>query len=607
MRFQWMLAMVFCSPALVLAKSATSEYLLCPGAWGKEPAATSTSAIPGRYSEASSIQWATNWLLSDMSSHTVEGSATKNGVSPGIGSGSFTPKYLADSEVQAKLKAAQLGKLASAPNDLSALPSTLSGSAIDLAVTTKYAKVASNDPRLTSTLKALQQHSDLGVRNSVRDLESALEKLRSPEQRHIAEAAIAELGGKSGTHLGKIPPNALAENIKAMSARTQIASMEGVVDPRILEAYLGDRPEKLSAKELLDRTNDPQFRALTGQINSIPRIDNSDLVKMVAPGHGLNAGGLSEVPRRGPVAWGTTDKGQDCLRPAVTKDYKLDPATNRINRVWDPAGFRDVGLLLVRKKEVAGKSGEPSVCSFVRVGNKFAVTAAHCVVDSKSGEPIRLIDFGSNDIEAIALIPQLDAKFKSPTACFTSPDTCGYLVAQIKTEALLPDSTTWKKGTAVPNPDIALLSLPFSSDAPSVRTSISSTSTADVLTLAGYGLTDAKYDARPLGTLLVGWQMKSPSLSKGELIWSVDLAAGAATACKGDSGGAVFNDDLSGLPSEEPLLAGIISWAAPPKKSPTSDIGVCTNSPFGRAVRVDAHFTWLCDKSNNAIRGCTVR
>ncbi len=274
--------------------------------------------------------------------------------------------------------------------------------------------------------------------------------------------------------------------------------------------------------------------------------------------------------------------------------------------MWDPTGFRDVGMLLWREKSQAGQPGDSKLCSFVRLSANFAATAAHCVISSRAGEPIRQWPFGTKNVEAIALLPKLDGSKPSPVDCYDKPDSCGYFVLSLKATAILPDAISWPSNSVVPAPDLALLSLPFVG-APSVKSAISRTAVTDRITLAGYGRTDAKFNAFESGTLLVGWQTKPPSLDSGELVWSVDIRNGEATGCNGDSGGAVFDGDLSGLPSEQPVLAGVISWAQDPKAAVQNAIDKCTSAPTGHAVRLDSHYAWLCKKSNNAIRGCTAQ
>lgn len=111
-----------------------------------------------------------------------------------------------------------------------------------------------------------------------------------------------------------------------------------------------------------------------------------------------------------------------------------------------------------------------------------------------------------------------------------------------------------------------MLTIPFGADAPEVRTRIADKLDAQKLTLAGYGLTDVKKGAFDSGSLLVGWQERPPSLESTSLVWSVDLRDGAATACGGDSGGAVFDGDIAGAPGEVPKLGAIISTAGPRRR-----------------------------------------
>lgn len=455
--------------------------------------------------------------------------------------------------------------------------------------------------RLPREFKSLQQHGDLSVRNSVRELQNTVQKLRTPEQRSRAVAALTNEVREEKLDR-QLHSSALAEQIRAISTRVQIAGIAEYVDPRTLEAYVGQNPQALSTRDLLQLTSDSGYHTFTLQASALGRLDGNE-VKMVGAGEGGRPGGLGAVPPGRKVAWGKNQTGALCLRPAVPPDYKLDPATNRTKRVWDPAGFRDVGMLLWRKRGPNGQAGETEICSFVRLSDNFAVTAAHCAIDSQRGEAIRNRDFTANTIEAIALLPRLDTEDQSPTDCFADAKGCGYIVLPLKTQAELPKGIAWPKGSIVPVPDIALLALPFGGN-PAVKSAISQSSVADRLTLVGYGRTNANFDAFESGTLLVGWQSKPPLLEKAELVWSVDIRDGEATGCNGDSGGAVFDGDLSGLPSEQPVLAGIISWGEKPKKQPSDRFEKCTAAPTGHAVRLDSHYSWLCKRSNNAIRGC---
>ncbi|CCF98283.1 hypothetical protein B7R77_12345 [Ralstonia solanacearum K60] len=374
-----------------------------------------------------------------------------------------------------------------------------------------------------------------------------------------------------------------------------------MLDPNVLEAYLGKPAQDLSVPELLARTEDTDFRALSLQLR---RALNDGNTAMVGVGVDGNAGGLAGLPKPVPVVLAQTKDNKQCLRPAQGSDLKLDPGTNRLHRVWDPEGFRDVGMLLWRTAGAGAEPGDVNICSFVRVSQKLAVTAAHCVVDSSAGQRVHKRDLASTGIEAIALLPRLDHSPMRPLDCFAKPATCGYVVARVQTPAELPDAITWPASTAVPQPDVAMLTIAFGADAPEVRTHIAPKLEARKLTLAGYGLTDVKTGAFERGSLLVGWQERPPSLESTSLVWSVDLRDGAATACGGDSGGAVFDGDIAGAPGEHPKLGAIISTAGPAPSNATTERAKCENAAFGRAARLDIHYAWLCGRSHGAILGC---
>ncbi|AKZ28248.1 hypothetical protein CJO97_03560 [Ralstonia solanacearum] len=453
-------------------------------------------------------------------------------------------------------------------------------------------------------IPALQAHPDLAVKNSAANTDLALQQLRPSDRTRVLIDAFSAPTGQL-LHPDQLTAGELTQRLQLANARAQVTSLQNVVDPTILEAYLGKHPQDLSAPELLKRTEDTSFRALALQLNPVIKraLDNGNTA-MVGVGVDGNAGGLANLPKPLPVVLARTKDNKQCLRPAQGNDYMLDPGSNRIHRVWDPLGFRDVGMLVWHTPRGGGQPGELNLCSFVRVSPNLAVTAAHCVVDSADGQPVRTRNLAANDLDTIALLPRLDGTPLRPQNCFTQPANCGYFVARVRIPAELPDGITWPAKTPVPQPDVAMLTIPFGADAPEVRTRIADKLDAQKLTLAGYGLTDVKKGAFDSGSLLVGWQERPPSLESTSLVWSVDLRDGAATACGGDSGGAVFDGDIAGAPGEVPKLGAIISTAGPPTTNATTEIAKCENAGFGRAARLDVHYAWLCRRSNGTILGC---
>ncbi|WP_424815904.1 hypothetical protein [Ralstonia pseudosolanacearum] len=148
-------------------------------------------------------------------------------------------------------------------------------------------------------------------------------------------------------HPDQLTAGELTQRLQLANARAQVTSLQNVVDPTILEAYLGKHPQDLSAPELLKRTEDTSFRALALQLNPVIKraLDNGNTA-MVGVGVDGNAGGLANLPKPLPVVLARTKDNKQCLRPAQGNDYMLDPGSNRIHRVWDPLGFRDVGMLV---------------------------------------------------------------------------------------------------------------------------------------------------------------------------------------------------------------------------------------------------------------------
>ncbi len=165
---------------------------------------------------------------------------------------------------------------------------------------------------LPRDLKNLRKHPDLDVRNSVQELQANMKRIRTPEQQTQAEAAFAALRYQAS--IGRTPPIELAEQVKVTSAKTQLASMAGVVDPRTVEGYVGARPDTIPTKDLLRRTGELEFQVFSLQVAALSKL-RGDEVKMVGVGEGGRPGGLNAVPAGRQVAWGQTEKGELCLRP----------------------------------------------------------------------------------------------------------------------------------------------------------------------------------------------------------------------------------------------------------------------------------------------------
>ena len=460
---------------------------------------------------------------------------------------------------------------------------------------------------LTAAVKG--QLGNPGVFAYWNDASAALRLLPLKEQNDVVRKAFPGLPD-AGLAIRKVAPSLLAERLKLVKVDAQLVGLQKTLDPLTLRAYLDAPTSALSDSELLDRFGDTSFRALTLRLAPLVR-ENGPLklklgngtVQMVGVGEGVRPGGLGLVPSPQPVAFGLLTGGEVCVRPAVKSDWKLDPASNKIRRAWDPKGFRDVGLLLWRTNDGKGKVSNPKICSFVRVGGPFAVTAAHCVIESGAGAQVRKRNYHSSGLEAVALLPRLDAVELNPEGCFDTPSQCGYFVSRLRTVPELPVGISWPSSAGGPSPDVALLTLPFEANAPVATTGVTSgAAQADRLTLAGYGLANAT-GAYDWGSLLVGWQQHPPQLDATSLIWSVDVNNGSAGGCGGDSGGAVYEGDIAGLPNEVRVLGGIISSGELPQTG-ASEVGKCAASKKGRAARLDIHYSWLCKQSSNAVLGC---
>ena len=371
---------------------------------------------------------------------------------------------------------------------------------------------------------------------------ASLHPLHPQEQNAVIKEALSDFPSIKAP-LIDIDPAIVEERLKIITVNAQIAGLQKTLDPRTLAAYLDSPVTSMSNAERLNKFSDTSFRALSMRLMPLIKANGplglklgNETVDMVGAGEHVRPGGLELVPSPQPVAFGTLPSGDFCVRPADKSDWKLDPESKKIGRIWDPKGFRDVGLLIWRTKDGNGRVGNPKICSFVRVGGIYAVTAAHCVIESGAGLPVRKRDYTSPDIEAVALLPRLNATDPNPMRCFDSPERCGYFVSRLRAGPELPTSISWASSLSGPTPDVALLALPFEADAPAATTGVAASSAGiERLTLAGYGLANA-IGAYDWGSLLVGWQQHPPQLDTTNLIWSVDIDNGAAGGCGGDSG-----------------------------------------------------------------------
>jgi len=416
-----------------------------------------------------------------------------------------------------------------------------------------------------------------------------------------ASAAAASAPASLPRSLREMPAHdPLPAGPRAMSGLDVLATAGAArknLDPRVYSAYFGDSPEALTPSELARKSADPSVMRLPGQLKGL--LDVDDPRGMVAPGSGTRPGGLDGVPQGVPVAFGVDAAGNACVRPATDADWKLDSHTKQISRVWDPKGFRDVGMLVTFDPKAATPY---SFCTLTRIAKGFAVTAAHCVVDSKPGEAIALHDFAASTLRSLVLTPRLDGTPPDIGRCFDHPQTCGYYVSAPQGRALLRQGTQWAAGALGPAPDVALLAVAFDAGAPPPTTGVSARAAPGRLTIAGYGHTDAT-KVNTWGDLLVGWQQSTASIDEKELVWSVDVADGHAGACQGDSGGPVYQGDFAGLAGEAKRLGGIVSSGVP-AAGDALDADQCTHTGTNSAARLDTELAWICPAARGTIAGC---
>lgn len=471
---------------------------------------------------------------------------------------------------------------------------------------TKAAPSKSAATALSSAVRS--QMGNPAVVSRFNDASAAVKLLQPQEQLEAVQRSFPKaMEGIAKT--GKLSVDELNDGLKRLKADAQLAGLRKAIDPSTLQAYLVTPKPASSEEELYKKLDDPLFRAFNLRISGLLQENGKvadglgkGISEMVGTGEGVRPGGLGLVPLPQPVAL-DSNAGALCVRPAIPSDYMLDPVTRKIKRAWDAKGFRDVGLLLWRISDVRGNVGKTNICSFVRVGGSFAVTAAHCVIESGKGDAVRKRDFQNASVEALGLLPRLDAVDLNPQKCFDKPASCGYHVARLTTAPELPAGIAWPASSQGPSPDVALLAIPFGPEAPVAITGVASGVTiADRLTLAGYGYANAAGEYG-WGSLLVGWQRSSPLIEETNLVWSVDVNNGAAGGCGGDSGGAVYEGDIGGLKNETRVLRGVISSGELPQTGIT-EAEKCASSWKGRAARLDIHLGWICKQSNNIVLGC---
>jgi hypothetical protein len=362
------------------------------------------------------------------------------------------------------------------------------------------------------------------------------------------------------------------------------------LDPMMYRAYFGNATRALAPRDLAPETAD-QLKGLQG-------LDQTK--GMVAPGNGTRPGGLDGVPAGVPVAFGTDAAGNVCVRPATAADWKLDSHTRQISRVWDPKGFRDVGLLVTFHPLAATKPYD--ICTLTRIADGFAVTAAHCAIDSNRGQAIAPHDFTASPLRTLILTPKLDAAKPNIGDCFDHPQACGYFVSRPLGRPVLRQGTQWPAGSLAPVPDVALLAVAFDAGAPPASTGLAAQAVPGRLTIAAYGHTDVT-KVNTWGDLLVGWQQSIASVDEKELAWSVDVSDGHAGACEGDSGAPVYQGDFAGLPGETKRLGGVVSSSVPATGDGPDPDG-CARTGTNNAARLDTELAWICKAAGGSISGC---
>ena len=328
-------------------------------------------------------------------------------------------------------------------------------------------------------------------------------------------------------------------------------------------------------------------------------------------GTAVPEGGLGGAPGGELVAGGRMPDGAPCWRPAEDVDWRIDATHNTTNLLYDPTGFREVGVL-------AFKSGGIEIvkhCTFVRVSPTYIVTAAHCVAasDRREGKVLASEPLMNG---LLALIPS-DAAAQANTPrsrdlmrCWTHANDCGYHVGFPQGEVVFHPDVAWADakgiGAAFPVPDLAVVKVRFPADTPSRFARLpSEPSVPGLITTLGFGLTDRREIADD-GNPIVGWSHHDgPTALDGGLVYIAPTKGRRTRSCFGDSGGAVYGHGQNGSPNEAPReLIAIVSGAQGMAQG-LPPVDQCLNAPLGRAQTLAPLRAWLCEATRQEALGCS--
>lgn len=320
-------------------------------------------------------------------------------------------------------------------------------------------------------------------------------------------------------------------------------------------------------------------------------------------------GGLGSAPGGQLLGVDKLTNGQLCWRLANDSDWRVDRRTNTTNLLYDPAGFREVGIMAYRSPS----QGVGTYCTFVRIAPRFVLTAAHCIAQrGEAGKPVtvnterlKLLLFAiPKDLESNQRTRQLDK-------CWDQPDDCGFHVGNRKGVPVLYRTTVWKSNRAgdrpVPSPDLAVIEVKFGADAPTAiaRLPESWSMSSSVYTTLGYGKTDRKEIADD-GNPIVGWSgYKGITLAESDLVYLVNRSSETSRPCFGDSGGALYGQPQNGSSQEDRprVLTAIVSGAM--GLNPQRDsVSQCVTAPLGRIQALAGHRHWICEVTGNTAEGC---